>query len=208
MPQVRTGYACPSCTRETGETNEVLADSNKLVCSKHPGRHIWLDSDEFLSAKSIIAFAQKKQAAAPQTNHTSINVSVPVNTANVLLAKYGDKMNATIAGICQVLAEGETLVLSDSDVQRMQQFLKEKPKNGSHLVGMLFSMQSQINEAKQAAEAAGKDLAAYQGMAPGRVVIDLGQFYESAKIRAESEKMPTPLFIERAVKNGLENNWF
>lgn len=211
MPLIATGYSCPFCKRETGSTNEINADSGKLVCSK-VGSHVWNDMEEFMSLGPRIDFRHAAERPAPQQNHTGLNLSLPVNTLNVLQNRYGDKLQSTIAGLCQVLAEGEVLVLSESDVERLGkgETLGEKPKNGSHLVGLVFALRQQVLEAKQTAEAASKDVQAFQGMAPGRVVVDLGEFYATAQQRAQAEEPPMPVavFIQRCLKTGLENNWW
>jgi hypothetical protein len=211
MPTIATGYSCPSCKRESGATNEILADNSRLTCSKVPA-HVWNDVDEFMSTGPRIEFRHEMEKPAPQANHTSLNLSIPVSTLNVLQAKYGDKLNSTLAGLCQVLVEGEPMIISDTDVQRLSggECLGEKPKNGSHLVGLVFSLRLQVGEAKMAAEAATKDMAAFQGMAPGRVVIDLGDQYAFAQQRAQAEEPPIPvsLWVQRGVRTAVENNWW
>jgi hypothetical protein len=208
MATIRTGYSCPNCKKQTGDLNEVLADNGKLACSKFPEKHSWGDHSDFLDAGPTVDFAQEKQKPAPQRNHTSVNVSVPVPVMNALQNRYGDKMDATLSGQLAVLAEGETMILSDSDVQRMSQHLPSRPKNGSHLVGMIFSMYSEIAEAKKMAEDATKDLKAFEGISVGKTVVDLADQYPFAVDRARAEGLPLSVWLSRAVKNALENAWF
>lgn len=207
MPVVRTGYSCPTCKRSSGETNEVVADNAKLKCSKYP-EHSWADQTDFLEAGPRIEFQTEQPRPAPQANHTSLNVSVPVHTANALLSKYGEKRDATIAALLNMLAEGEPLILSDTDLQRMSQQLPERPRNGSHLIGMIFSLTQQIAEQRQIAEQAAADIQAYRGMAPGRVVVDLGDQFTHASARAKDDGVPTEVWVSRNLKTALENSWF
>lgn len=207
MSTIRTGYSCVTCKRITGDINEILAEGGLLVCSKVP-EHRWNDMDEFYNLNPTLDFKQVQSRPAPQLNHTNLNVSIPVGTLNVLQSRYGDKLNSTIAGLLNIMAEGEVMVVSDTDVQRLGTMLNEKPKNSSHLVGMIFAMQSQIQEAKQIAETASKEVKAYEGMSPSTVLINLGDQYNYALDRAKNDSLPLKLWLEKNARAALENAWW
>lgn len=207
MSTIRTGYSCPSCKRGTGDTNEVLAEGGALVCSKVPA-HRWNDMDEFYSLSPTLDFKQVQTRPAPQANHTNLNVSLPVGTLNVLTSRYGEKLNSTIAAILNTLAEGEVMIIGDTDVQRLGMMFSEKPKNSSHLVGLIFAMQSQIQESKQIAETASKEVKAYEGMSPGTILVNLSDQYNYALDRAKNDSLPLKIWLERQIRNALENAWW
>lgn len=208
MADLRTGYGCPTCERTTGDINEIIArDGRGFFCSKVP-THTWADSDELGSLQPKVRFQQQQERAAPQSNHTSVNVTIPVGIYNILLNRFGDKMAATLSGMLNVLAEGEPLIISDTDAQRIGMILPEKPKSGSHLVGLIYAMHEQVTEAKQIAETAAGEIKAYENMAPGKVVLDLGEQNAYAIDRAKNEGLPLKVWLQTQVQNALANAWF
>lgn len=209
MSIVRTGYSCPLCKRETGDTNEILADSNRLRCSKVEA-HVFPDLEEFRAMNPTIDFVQVQEKPKPQENQTSINVTLSVPVYNALLARYGDRMGAAATGALKILVEGEAMIISESDVEQMGQIpgMPERPKNARHLIGLIFAMGQQMTEAKQATDNMAADLKAYEGMSPGRVIVDLGTHFNTAKEKAAAEGLPTKVFVEQKVAMSLENNWW
>lgn len=207
MPTIRTGYSCPTCKATTGDVKEIVAEGRMLKCT-YVASHTWNDSQDFLDLKPTIDFKSAPQPAAPQANHTNLNVSLPVNILNAVQEKYGEKLQSTIAGLLGMMAEGEIMIVGKNDAERISTLFNEKPKNGSHLFGLIYALQQSVEDSKAAAEAASKDLQAYQGLAPGRVVVNLEEHYQNARERAESEGMPLAVWASRNFKTAIENSWF
>lgn len=207
MPHVRSGYSCPTCKHKTGDLNEIIADGGKFVCAKFPD-HVWADPSDFLDARPTMDFAQEKPKPAPQQNHTNINISIPVPILNAIQSRYGEKLNATIAGLLSIMAEGEVMIVSDTDTQRLGQRLREKPKNAAHLIGMIFSIQSELDEAKRTKNEAIEQLKAYETMSPGKVVVDLGANLNYAADRAKVDGKPLKPWLDRQIATALENAWW
>jgi hypothetical protein len=95
-----------------------------------------------------------------------------------------------------------------TDVERLKMMMPERPKSGSHLIGMIFAMQQDVQEAKGIAEAAASTTKAYEGMNPGKVVVDLGGNYQYALDRAKSEGLPLKVWMDQNVKTALDNTWW
>lgn len=208
MPIIKTGYSCPLCKRETGDTNEIYAEDRRLVCSKI-STHTFNDSEEFMNMRPTIDFRQAPPAAAPQENHTSLTVSISVPLYNDLLAKYGsEKISSALVGALKIIVDGEQMVISASDLEELKRVLPEKPKNASHLRGMIFALDQQRMEAKNVAEQAAETVKGYEGMAPGKVLVDLGEYFKFALDHAKEENMPVGYWVTKILKNGFENNWF
>ena len=207
MPAIRTGYACPQCQRQTGDVNEVTADGGRLRCSK-VSEHQWNDMLDFIELKPVIAFKQQQAAPQAQPGHIDITVKVPLSVRNAITQKYGDKADGIVAGILLMMAEGECLVVRETDISRIASVLPEKPKDSSHLFGLIMALKFQLDEAKQSAELAGKEVKAYEGMSPGMVMLNLGDQFGNAKQRAEAENLPIKVFLEKSVRTALENNWW
>ena len=207
MPTIRTGYSCPTCKNTTGDVKEIIAEGRRLICS-YRAEHTWNDSQDFLDLKPTIDFKMAPQAVAPQAGHTSLNVSLPVNVLNAIQEKYQEKLQSTVAGLLGMMAEGEIMIVGKNDAERIATLFGEKPKNGSHLFGLIYALQQQVADAKAEADTATKDLKAYEGLAPGRVVISLDEHWQNAKERAESENMPLAVWASRNFKTAIENSWF
>ena len=207
MAVVRSGYSCPLCKRQTGDTNEVVADSGRLRCSKVDA-HQFPDMSDFMDMRPTLDFKQEQPRPQAQPGHVPLTVRVPLSVKNAIDSKYGDKADGIVAGILLMMAEGECLVVRDTDLARIATVLPEKPKDSSHLFGMMMALKFELDEAKQAAELAAKEVKAYEGMSPAMVMVNLGDQYGAARQRAEAENQPVKIFLEKAVRNGLENNWF
>jgi hypothetical protein len=164
--------------------------------------------DEFYDLKPSLDFRQEQPKPAVQASHTPITVNVPVRVKNAIQSRFAEKADATVAGVLSMMAEGEVLVIGETDLQRLASVLKERPKNGSHLFGMITALLYERDEAKQIADAAAKDVKAYEGLSVGRVLIDLGAQYGAAANRAQAESLPLRVWVERAMVSALENNWF
>lgn len=207
MPAIRSGYSCPTCKRLTGDTNEVLADGGRLRCSKVEA-HLWPDIQDFMDLNPRLDFKQEQPKFQNQTGHVDLTVKVPLRVKNAVSSRFAEKADATVAGLLSMMAEGECMVIGETDLQRISSVLPERPKSGSHLFGMITALIYARDEAKQVADAAAKELKAYEGMAGTRVMVDLGDQYGNATQRAQAENLPTKVFVERVMRTGFENNWF
>jgi len=207
MAVVRSGYSCPLCKRQTGDTNEVVADSGHLRCSKVDA-HQFPDMSDFMDMRPTLDFKQEQPRPQAQPGHVPLTVRVPLSVKNAIDSKYGDKADGIVAGILLMMAEGECLVVRDTDLARIATVLPEKPKDSSHLFGMMMALKFELDEAKQSAELAAKEVKAYEGMSPGMVMVNLGDQYAAAQHRASADELPLKVACEKWLKNGLENSWF
>ena len=207
MPSIRTGYGCPACQKSTGAVNEILADGGKLRCSKFT-EHTWNDMADFMDLRPVMAFKQAQEAPTVQQGHTPITVNVPVRVKNAMLSRFGEKTDATVGGLLSMMAEGECLVVGETDLQRIASVMPERPKSGSHLFGMITALIYERDEAKQAAEVAAKEIKAYEGIGGTRVMIDLGEQHANAVHRAQADNLPTKVWVERTFNAAMSNNWF
>lgn len=202
-----TGYSCPRCKRETGATNEILAGNQKLVCKANP-LHEWNDMDVFFSERPTMDFPKERPRPAPQANHAKVSVSVPAATLNKLQAKFGDRLDASLTASLNSLAEGSGFNVSQVDMERLTQALPERPRDINHLFGMIYALSEQRNEYKLTAETAQREVKAYEGMNPGKVMIDLGAQHATAAQKALDEGVPLKVWVEQRMITGLESGWW
>lgn len=209
MQIIKTEYACKPCKEATGKSVQIVAAGGKLECSNG---HVWVDTATFqaMHGKDMMEFKVAPATFLPQQNYTPISVSLPIAVKAAAEAKFGDKLSPTISGLLQMLVEGDILIIPETDLQRLStgEGLGRRPSSSSELFGMIFALKAEVAEAKQITEDAQRDLKAYEGMAPGRVVVDLGEEYAAAVERSKGANQPLKFFIESNLKNALKDNWF
>jgi hypothetical protein len=213
MPLVKSEYACPLCQRQTGALNQIVANAGRLECSANP-QHVWLDTMEFQNLNPQMAFKAETPAPAPQQNHTPYQVSLPIPVKDALESKFGpERLRATLASILTQLTEGDTLIIGQVDLERLEngeRGLGRRPETSGELVGMIFALRQEVEDAKIASRTAEQEVKAYEGISAGAVVINLGDQYQKAadRARAQDPPLPTKIWLERQVHNALESDWF
>lgn len=186
-----------------------MANLGELICSVN-GEHRWNDAQSFLNEKPKMKFAVALPKAAPQQGHVPIQLTIPPGLKAALEAKYGSKTDATMASILMQMVEGNVLVVGQTDLDRLGSHLGKIPESSGELYGMIYAKTEEVAEAKMIAEAAAADLKAYEGLSPGRIVIDLGDQHAEAVARARNMEPPLPLSVwaAKVLKDGIANNWF
>lgn len=207
MPLIQSEYSCPNCKRNTGELNRIVANAGELLCSKN-GEHKWNDTMSFYAEKPTMDFATAPAKGLPQQNYVTIKLSVPPGLEDTLRAKYGEKTEATMVSILMQMVEGNILIVGQTDLDRIAARLGAVPQNSAELNGMIYAKTEEVAEAKLIAENASRDLKAYEGLSPGRVVVNFGDQLEAAQSKARDAELPLAEWAGRALKNGLENQWF
>jgi hypothetical protein len=207
MPVFKTEFACRLCKDATGKSVQIVAVGGKLEC---PNGHSWNDTATFqaMHGKDMMEFKVAPPVFPPQQNHTPITVTVPNSVKDAAQAKFGDKLNPTIAGLLQMLCEGDILIINATDLQRISDKLGKRPSSSSELYGMIYALGCEMEDAKQITESAQRDLKAYEGMAPGRVVVDLGDQYSECVERSKTAGQPLKFWVESNLRNAVKDNWF
>jgi len=143
-----------------------------------------------------------------QDNYTSMTIRLPIRLKQRLDEAYGEKVESTAVAILDQMAEGHALIIPEVDVQRIADKLGKRPENSSELYGMIFACKAEVDDMRVEKDAAVKDLKAYEGMAIGRVVVDLGSNLSTAQAKASDAQLPLKIWVERMMANALENGWF
>lgn len=208
MPLQQSEYACPRCEK-AGVESQIMANLGELICSVN-GAHRWNDAQSFINEGPKMKFALAPPPALPQQGHVPIKLTVPPGLKEALEAKYGNKADATMTSILMQMVEGTVLVIGQTDLDRLASRLGKVPETSSELYGMIYAKTEEVAEAKSIAEAAAADLKAYEGLSPGRIVIDLGDQHAEAVARAKNLEPPLPLsmWAAKMLRDGIQNNWF
>ncbi len=201
MPIVKTRYACPTCSAQ------VNAENRQLVCSANRS-HSWNDTAAFLGMNPQVKYEESKPPVAPQPNHVKVEVTVPPRVKQALEAKFGSASDSTIAGVLSMLAEGEVLIVPETDLQRMKELLGKRPDSASEMFGLIYNLSMELDTAKLVADEAKKDVAIYEGRNPGAVLINMGALYGPIMEKARDQNETAKMFLERSLRTAIENNWF
>src|ERR1700733_900309 len=127
MPQQKLEYSCPICKTQSGAKNQRMASDRQLVCTVNPN-HAWSDTQAFLILKPTMDF-KVSQIVSQQIGQVEVKVLIPPRVKDALEQKWGNRYLPTVAGMLEVLADGEVLILSQSDVEKLKlgEFLGSKP---------------------------------------------------------------------------------
>jgi hypothetical protein len=206
MAMIRTEFSCPKCKKITGELNRIHADAGELRCSKEPG-HIWKDTITFFDDGPSIDFKPEIPENLPQESHTPLTVSVPIALKDHLEQSYGKKLQATVVAVLSQMSPN-TMTIAETDLQRLRDHLGKMPVNSSELVGLIYAKVCEATDAREERNEAVKDLKAYEDRSPGRIILDLGDQYQTAQQLAKDADMPLKMWAEQRFKNAVESNWF
>lgn len=208
MPPIKSEFSCSICKAQTGELNQIIANAGVLQCSKNPS-HRWNDTMSFYNTNPTMDF-KPTLLKAQQTNHTPITVTVPLGLKTQAETKFGDKLSATVTQILGMIVEGDVMIVGQVDLDRLQERIGAKFSNSSELVGIIYAKMCEVEEAKNDRDSAVQDLKAYEDRSPGRVVVDLGDQFETAKERAKNSEPPVPIkiYVEEKLRMALKDNWF
>jgi hypothetical protein len=206
MPLIRSEFSCPRC-KQVGVKSQILANLGQLVCEQNPS-HTWVDTMSFYQENPVMEFKPEIPKNLPQQGHAPMTVSLPIGMEQALSARYGDKMNNTVASILQQMLEGDVLVVGKTDYDRLAGHLGKNPESTGELVGLVYALKCSADEQKEIAEIASKDLKAYETMSPGRVVVDVSPQLSNVMDKARDTGLPLKLFVERKFLEALENGWF
>ena len=201
MPIVKTRYACPTCGAQ------VQAENRTLVCTANIN-HFWNDSMTFLNLNPQVKYEESKPPVVAQPNHVEIKVTVPPSVKTKFETKFGATASSTAAGIIGMLADGEVMIVPESDLQRMKERFGKKPESAAELFGLMYSLFMDLETANLVAINAQKDVQAYEGRNPNSVLVDLGPLYGTVMEKARDQNETAKMWIERNLKTAVENNWF
>jgi len=204
MPKiVKTRYACPA----PGCGAQIQAESGQLVWPAN-SNHRWNDIATFMGLNPQVKYEEAKPPVVAQTNYVKVEVSVPPRVKQGLETRFGSTSSSTIAGVLGMLAEGEILIVPETDLQRMKEKLGKRPESSAELFGLIFNLSMELETANLIAANAQKDVQAYEGRNPNSVLIDLGALYGPVLEKARDQNETAKMWLERNLKTAVENNWF
>ena len=153
-------------------------------------------------------YEESKPPIVNQPNYVKVEVTVPPLVKQGLEAKFGSTSSSTIAGVLGMLAEGEILIIPETDLQRIKEKLGKRPESSGELFGLIYNLTMELETAKLISDNAQKDVQAYEGRNPNSVLIDLGSLYGQVLEKARDQNETAKMWLERSLKTAIENSWF
>lgn len=200
-----TEYACPACSQDA--PGQIMAGNGALTCQKNPA-HVWNDVKTFRDLNPQKRFTVAPPTFPAQVNHVKYEITIPLGVKTQLETKYAGRANQTVAGVLEMLAEGDVLVIPESDRERIRKLLNQKPESSAELFGIIFALDQQAQDAKNEAETVRKEVAAYEGRTQGAVLVDLGDVYADVQSKAREASMPVKMYVEEKFKAAIRDGWF
>ena len=207
MPQFKSEFACPKCKRETGKSVQILASDGRLICPANSS-HKWEDTAAFYADGPQMEFHVGPAKFPPVEGQTPITLKVPQRIKDALDSRYSAGLESVVANVLLQLVDGDVMVVGQTDMARLFERLGQKFSNSSELVGVVYAKMCEVDEVKAERDAAVADLKAYEGRSIGRVVVDLGDQYDTAQAKATDAEQPLKQWIDEQLKNAPANNWF
>jgi hypothetical protein len=204
-----TGLACPTCDKE-------LMTGGGAFGYRCENAHVYSDTEALLAMnprRIPIAMPIRK----PQDGLAELRLSIPAKLIEALREKFKDKLEAAATIIFTALLDAGSFIVTGFDVERLKELFGQKIDNSGKMIGLIYSMKVDRDEARKEAEAYKSNLSAG---APKEEVNSLEGNFVQVSLRLEIEdymaiqdkarfnNSTAPNYISEVIKNALSNNWF
>jgi len=204
-----TGLACPTCDKE-------LMSGGQGVFGYTCGTHTFSDTEALLAMnprRIPIAMPIRK----PQDGLAELRLSVPAKLIEALREKFKDRLEAAATVIFIALLDAGSFIVTGFDVERLKDLFGQKVDNSGKMIGLIYSMKTERDEARKEAEAyksnvtSGALKAEVNNIEGSFVQVSLRleiEDYMAIQGKAKFNNASTPNYIVDVIKNALLNNWF
>ena len=201
---IATEYGCPACKAE-GKKSQIYASMGKLVCSGNSS-HEWFDSASFKALNPEKAFSVSPQFHANKPD-SSVTIGVSSRVKQDLGTRYAGNLEATLSGFLSMMSEGTVMAVPESDLQRMKTLLGKIPESSGELFGLVYNLFLEKQNADEARDYANKQLDTYERRNLHSVVVDLDDDFAKIVEKSRDADLTPKEYVERGLKNALENDW-
>lgn len=207
MPKISAGLACPICDAQ-GVTQELyqITPNTIVRCESGNAEHVWTDTN-VLRMMNPRKLAVKRQPDQIQPNHVSVTLSVPSHTVEALKTKFGERLPTSLSSVLQACAEPRMILLSASDLERLEEKLGPNLTGAADLFGRIFALNEEKKSTKDELERLMRRMNIRRDSAGEEVVLELGDFLPKAVALAADSGQELNEFLSSYVRNSLENDW-
>lgn len=173
--------------------------------------HIFSDTTDLLAMKPTRLEPVPLPKSVPTVPMTSIAVQVSDRTAASLRARFPNNLDETMSGIVRSMADDPAFIVPAEDAKRISERANQKVSDSSTLVGIIFALKTEADQALEQARlakastgAAGKELPTGEYEVKLHFAQDVyRQFEEKAKFNG----MDVPKFMLEMSLHALLNGW-
>ena len=194
--------ACPKCAVQGNPKSRMFSrpDSGYYCLSGHK----WLDWDELMSMNpEKLDF---KGITAKQDGWKKLTIEMPGSVLDDLQKKFGEKLNATLRSVMDILTQQRYMVISEEDLKRLQEHTGQDLKNSSQLVGSVYS----LKQSNQNLEEANRMLKANRGgrsVSPTAISIEFGDLADTILQKAQDWGQEPSEVVADVMRKYIENGW-
>lgn len=209
-----TGLACPDCEKQTGEQIPLMTAPGRygFACKNN---HIFRDNEE-LMARNPTKMTVAMKVQKPTGTYTELKLTLPEKLATALRERFKDKLEMVAVPLLTSILDSGAFIVTGLDAERLKEKAGQKIKSPDQLIGIIYSLTLERDEARKEAEAykntpgtsSSVDVNAVEGdfvqMALRLKVEDFMAIKDKAKFNA---KLPAQ-YLAEVIQNAILNGWF
>lgn len=207
MAKINAGLACPLCDAQ-GVTQELYQNTPEPMvrCMSGNPQHVWTDTN-VLRMMNVRKLPVKQQPDRIQPNHVPVTLSVPAHTAEALKAKFGERLPTSLGSVLQACAEPRMILLSASDLDRLEERLGPNLTGASDFFGRIYALGEEKKATKDDLERLMRKMNIRRDSKGEEVELELGDLLPKAVALAAESGQELNEFLSNYVRNSLENDW-
>ena len=209
MATIELNAACPTCL-QSGVENGLMSVPGRFgyFCKEN---HVFNDTETLrMGNLQKLSTPPPEKPRPPAPGSVEMRFMVPGELHARLMARFGNKLQASIAGILQALLDDGSFIVSGMDAARLGELLGARIIHTQALVGNIFSMKKERDQFRDGVERASQPVATMVPSRDGKmpVVVPLDQdSISSLQERAKFQGKSVPELLSETIKFALENNW-
>ena len=209
MATIELNAACPTCL-QSGVENGLMSTPGRYgyFCKEN---HQFNDTESLRMGKlQKLSTPPPEKLRPPAPGSVEMRFMVPGELNARLMARFGNKLQASISGILQALLDDGSFIVSGMDAARLSEHLGGEIIHTQALVGRVFSMRKERDQFKDGVERASQPVATMVPSKDGKmpIVVPLDQDSISAlQEKAKFQGKPVPELLSETIKFALDNNW-
>jgi hypothetical protein len=202
--------ACPDC-------RDLLGKNDVRMFTRPDAGYYCMNGHRYNDYEQLLARNPAKLAykgiVARQDGFVKMTIEMPGSVAELIKAKFGDKLSATLAGVMDVLSGERCILMGESDVKRLQDRLGEEVKSPAFIVGKIWELKEQTITLQETVDKLRENLRQRMSGRGEREVtdtmmmLDLGELSGPLLQKAQEKEWTPDMYVLEAVRLAIEGSW-
>ena len=204
MATIKTGLGCRACSTGDRIVHILAKEGSGFECET--GAHKFVDNDQLMSSNPL-RVALPKPVAKIQEGSVSFSITISSQLQDRLRQRFGDKLNASIGALLEVMLDGDAFVVSGVEQVTISKILGKEIRNSIDLSATAGQLAVERDEAKKEAEQ-WKKKGSGSILTDGDFRVKLDEKTSNAiKEKAQQNGLPVPEYLSSAVTIMISNGW-